>query len=62
MMAPTMSAPTMAMPWYTFWSTRLSTGSRYTMPMATPIPPANTPMKFQNADHTTATQGRRALV
>src|SRR5690606_12500001 len=55
-------AITMDKLWVMFWSTSDSTGNRFTMPMATPIPPSQTPMKLQIPERTTAAQGLSELV
>jgi hypothetical protein len=57
MIAAPSSESTIARPRPVLMFTSRSTGSRWTMLKATPIPPACTPMKFQRPDHTTAGVG-----
>ena len=53
---------TIASPRPVLMLTSRSTGSRWTMLKATPMPPAWTPMKFQRPDQMTAGVGFRLLV
>ena len=43
-------------------STKASVGKKFTIPMATAIPPVYTPKKFQNPDQMTAILGLSVLV
>ena len=51
------NANIIASPWYIFWSTKASVGNKFTIPIATAIPPTNTPVKFNTPDNITATDG-----
>ena len=62
MIAAPNSDSTIARPRPVLMLTRRSTGRRWTMLKATPIPPAWTPMKFQIPDQTTAQVGFIDLV
>ena len=62
MIAAPSSESTIASPRPVLMLTSRSTGRRWTMLNATPIPPAWTPMKFQRPDQTTAGVGFRLLV
>ena len=66
MMAVSSRAKTIAMLWFRFWSTRLSTGSILMMPVATESPVTytlpSTPRKLSVPLSTTATSGGSELV
>ena len=62
MMALSSNARIMATLCHTFWSMSKSVGSRFTMPIATVMPPVSTPRKLNRPDHATAVQGWSELV